>query len=187
MTVSVNLVNGVDVDALNNTIDAVKGQPELAKFQFNVSNLWVTGGHNRSTVNGFHGVLQDNQHNHVFQYDAGEPPVLLGDDEGANPVEFLLHALAACVTTSMVYHAAQEGIEIQAIQSTIQGDIDLRGFLGLDPTVRTGYQNIRMDLKIKTKADDRQFAELASLGPRFSPVFDSITKGVPVSVTAERL
>jgi uncharacterized OsmC-like protein len=181
-----SMTNGVDVDALNATVAAVKLQPEMARFRFNLTNQWLNGGHNRSTAKTYHGAMQDFEHTPSFQMEAGEAPVLLGNDEAANPVEFLLHALAACVTTSMVYHAAAQGIEIESVESTIEGDLDLRGFLGLDPTVRNGYESIRMKMKIATKADARQWEKLVQLGPTFSPVFDSITKGVPVQLTAER-
>lgn len=182
-----HITNGVNIDDLSKTIEAVKEQPEIAKFKFNVSNCWIGGGHNRSTVHGFRGAMQDMEHSSKFVMDAGEPPVLLGADEGANPVEYLLHALAACITTSMVYHAAGQGIEIEAVESKIEGDLDLRGFLGIDPTVRNGYERIRMTMKIKTNADERQWNKLVKLGPGFSPVFDSVTKGVPVEVCAERM
>jgi uncharacterized OsmC-like protein len=181
------VTNGVNIDELNQTIAAVKGQPEIAKFRFNISNRWLGGGHNRSTIGGFRGALQDMQHSQNFEFDASEPPVLLGKDEGANPVEFLLHALAACVTTSMVYHAAGQGIEIEAVESTLHGELDLRGFLGIDPKVRNGYEKIQMHLRIRTKANEKEWSRLVRLGPTFSPVFDSVTKGVPVEVTAERM
>jgi uncharacterized OsmC-like protein len=182
-----HVTNGVNVDDLMSTINAVKQEPELAKFRFNISNCWIGGGHNRSTVKGFRGAMQDMEHKVTFRMDAGEPAVLLGNDEGANPVEYLLHALAACVTSSMVYHAAGQGIEIEAVESTLQGEIDLRGFLGIDPNVRNGYQKIRISMRIKTKADERQWSKLVRLGPTFSPVYDSVTKGVPVEISAERM
>src|SRR5450432_3378981 len=116
-TVTSSIRNGVNVDDLTKTIQAVKEQPEIAQFKFNVSNSWLGGGHNRSTVNGFHGAMQDFERSSKFVMDAAEHPVLLGADEAANPVEFLLHALAACVTTSMVYHAAGQGIEIEAVET----------------------------------------------------------------------
>jgi len=118
---------------------------------------------------------------------ADEPDALLGTDKGANPVEHLLHALASCVTTSTVYHAAARGIEVQRVESTVEGDLDLRGFLDLDPSVRNGFQNIRIKLRIKANATDDQMRELAQLGPRFSPVFDTVTRGVRVAVSAERM
>jgi uncharacterized OsmC-like protein len=186
-SVTTSIRNGVNVDDLTKTIQAVKEQPEIAQFKFNVSNSWIGGGHNRSTVNGFHGAMQDFEHSSKFVMDAAEHPVLLGADEAANPVEFLLHALAACVTTSMVYHAAGQGIEIEAVETKMEGDLDLRGFLGIDPTVRNGYERIRMTMRIRTSASDQQWANLIQLGPHFSPVFDTVTKGVPVDVSTERM
>jgi uncharacterized OsmC-like protein len=186
-SVTTHITNGVNVDDLAKTIQSVKTQPEIAKFRFNVSNSWLGGGHNRSKVNGFRGAMQDFEHATNFAMEAGEHPVLLGNDEAANPVEFLLHALAACVTTSMVYHAAAQGIEIEAVESRIEGDLDLRGFLGIDPKVRNGYERIRMTLRIKSSADERQWSKLIELGPAFSPVFDSVTKGVPVEMYTERM
>jgi uncharacterized OsmC-like protein len=113
--------------------------------------------------------------------------VLLGEDGAPNPVEYLLHALAACVTTSMVYHAAARGIQLDEVESTLEGDIDLHGFLELDKSVRQGYQGIRMNFKVKADVPDDQLQEIVQLGTGHSPVFDSVTNGVPISVTAERL
>jgi uncharacterized OsmC-like protein len=182
-----SITNGVNLDDLTSTIQAVKEEPAIAKFQFHISNRWLGGGHNESKVNGFSGAMQQLEHAQEFTLEAGEHPVLLGSDEGANPVEYLLHALAGCVTTSMVYHAAAEGIEVEAVESTIEGDVDLRGFLGLDPTVRSGYQGIKMNMRIKTKAEGQDWEKLLTLGPKFSPVYDSLTKGLPVEVQTERM
>lgn len=180
-------VNGVPVQQLFDTIETVKAAPGVARFKFRVRNEWVDGGNNRSTVCEFSSAEQDVSRDTCFIVEADEPPVLLGKDRGANPVEYLLHALAACVTTSMVYHAAAKGIRIEAVESSVEGDIDLRGFLGLDKSVRNGFQQIRIRFRIKTDAPDDQFDALAQLGPTFSPVYDSITRGVPVMVDAERM
>lgn len=180
------IINGVNVQELFNTIDAVKATTRLAKFKFHLRNSWIDGGHNRSNVNSFQGGGNEIERVNSFTLDADEPPMLLGRDLGPNPVEYLLEAIAACVTTSIVYHAAARGITIQEIESQVEGDIDLRGFLGLDKNVRNGFQNIRMAFKIKADVSDKELDELIQLGPTFSPVFDSVTKGVPVSVTAER-
>jgi len=179
--------NGVEVNRMFETISAVKAQPELAAFKFRIANRWAGCGENHTEVKGFRGCCQEMEHARKFTMVADEPDVLLGKDNGANPVEYLLHALAACLTTSMVYHAAAKGIAIEAVESTLEGDLDLRGFLGLDPTVRNGYQQIRMNMKIKANATDEQIEQLGALGPTFSPVFDSVTKGVPVMVTAGRM
>jgi len=118
--------------------------------------------------------------------EADEPAILLGKDMAANPVEYLLHALASCLTTSMVYHAAARGIHIRQVESSFEGDIDLHGFLDLDPNVRKGYREIRVHFKIDADVPDEQLQEVVRLGTGHSPVFDSLTNGVPVSLTAER-
>jgi uncharacterized OsmC-like protein len=138
-------------------------------------------------VNEFQGANQDLSRPSTFVLDADEPAVLLGTDQAANPVEYLLHALASCLTTSMVYHAAARGIELEEVESSFEGDLDLHGFLDLDKSVRKGYQGIRVNFKIKADVPDSQLQEIVELGTGHSPVFDSLTKGVPVSVKAERL
>jgi uncharacterized OsmC-like protein len=178
--------NGVNVTRLTETVTAVKASPELGSFQFRVQNRWIDRGENRSEVQPFSAGGTEIQHKAGFTLVADEPDILLGADRGANPVEHLLHALASCVTTSMVYHAAARGIAIEQVESSLEGDLDLRGFLDLSPNVRKGYQDIRLKLRIKANVTDEQFRELSSLGPMFSPVYDSITRGVRVTVSAER-
>lgn len=187
MTQKPRVLNGVNVTDLFQTIDAIKANPMVAKFRFRLKNEWVDGGHNRSIVNEFHGAGQDLQRSQPFTLHADEPTILLGRDQAPNPVEYLLTALAACVTTSLVYHAAAKGIMIEEVESKVEGDIDLRGFLGIDKSVRNGFQNIRMNFTIHADVSDEQLEELASLGPTFSPVFDSVTKGVPVAVQVQRM
>jgi len=181
------IVNGVNVDNLLATIEAIKTSPSIAKFNFRIQNKWEGAGHNRSAVNAFYGAGHEITRQKSFVLHADEPAVLLGEDSAANPVEYLLHALAACLTTSMVYHAAARGIEIEEVESSFEGDIDLHGFLDLDPKVRKGYQGIRVNFKLKADVADEQLQEIVQLGTGHSPVFDSLTKGVPVSVKAERL
>jgi len=181
------VVNGVMVDDLMDTIEAVKATPAIAKFKFSVQNQWQGGSLNCTMAHKFYGATEDQSHPKPFVLRADEPPVLLGRDTAANPVEHLLHALASCLTTSMVYHAAARGIHIQEIESSLEGDIDLHGFLDLDPKVRKGYQEIRVNFKIKADATDEQLQQIAKLGPGYSPVFDSLTNGAPVAVTAERM
>jgi len=180
-------INGIDVNQLSGTVDQIRATPGLARFKFQLSNEWLEGGHNCSTVKDFHGAMQDMAHAAPFRLDADEPAILLGEDRAPNAGEYLLHALAACVTSTLVYHAAARGIHIQEIESEIVGDVDLRGFLGLDKNVRNGFQGIRMAFRIKADVPDAQLQELAQLGPQFSPVFESVTRGVPVSITAARM
>jgi uncharacterized OsmC-like protein len=179
--------NGVDTNRLQETVTAVKASPELGRFNFRIENRWAGAGENQSEVGSFSGGGQVLSHKTNFTLAADEPEVLLGGDKAANPVEHLLHALASCVTTSMVYHAAARGIQIEQVESSLDGDLDLQGFLGLDPSIRNGYQHIRLKLRIKADITDEQLRELGGLGPAFSPVFDSLSKGVPISVSAERI
>ena len=178
-------VNGVNVDELFGTIDAVKKAPVIAKFKFRAENQWIDGGHNRTTLKNFYGTQQDHEHKEPFVLDADEPPLLLGKDIGPNPVEYALTALAACVTTSIVYHAAAKGVTIRSMESRLEGDIDLQGFLGLKDDVPRGYKEIRMYVSIEADAPPEKLQEIVQLGPTYSPVFDTITRAVPVSVQLE--
>jgi len=175
-------VNGVNIKQLGANINAIQGDEGLAKFQFRATNSWINGGHNRTTIKEFYGVGQeDTTRTEPFVLDADEPPVLLGEDHGANPVEFVLHALASCLTTSMVYHAAARGIKIDAIESRLEGDLDLRGFLGLSKDVRPGYENLRVHFTVKSDAPAETLRELA----QYSPVRDIITNPVPVAISLQ--
>ena len=182
-----NTINGVAVDDLSTTIDAIKKTPAIAHFQFRVRNQWVDAAQNCSTMRTFYGAGGEQSRIRSFVLEADEPLVLLGKDLAANPAEYLLHALAACLTTSMVYHAAARGIRIEEVESTLEGDVDLHGFLKLDQNVRTGLQGIRIKFKIKADVPDEELAEICKLGTDHSPVFDSLTNGVPISVSADRL
>lgn len=175
------LVNGVDVAALSATLDAVRQEPALAAFQFRAGNTWLGGGLNRSTIGSFYGAGREQMREKPFSFAADEPPVLLGGDRAANPVEFVLHALAACLTTTMVYHAAARGIAIKTVSSELEGDLDLRGFLGLSGDVRKGYHHVRVKLRVQSAAPAEQLAELA----KFSPVYDIVSNSLPVEVTVE--
>lgn len=182
---STNTINGVNVDDLFKTIDTVKKAPVMATFRFRAANEWIDGGHNRTTIRNFYGTRQDHERKKPFTLDADEPPLLLGRDLGPNPVEYALTALAACVTSSIVYHAAAKGITIRSMESRLEGDIDLQGFLGIRDDVPKGYKAIRMFVKIDADAPPEKLEEIVKLGPTYSPVFDTITRAVPVSVKLE--
>jgi len=179
---TINVSNGVDMDVLWKTIDAVKEEPSLGKSRFRIHNKWLKGGYNKTTVSDFYGAGQENSHKQMFVLEADEPEVLAGADGAANPVEHLLHSLAACLTTSMVYHAATRGIEIEELESHLEGELDIRGFMGLSPDVRKGYQNIRVTFKVKTDPGNvEKLRELAD----FSPVFDVVSHGTSVDLKVE--
>jgi uncharacterized OsmC-like protein len=181
-----NIVNGVDLDRLFGTIEAVKESPGIAKFKFRARNSWINGGHNRTTIRDFYGVEEDHAHDAPFDLDADEPHLLLGGDEAPNPVEYLLTALAGCLTSSLVYHAAARGIKIRGVESRLEGDLDLRGFLGLSPDVKVGYETIRVFFTIDADITDEQKEELIQMAQRYSPVFNTISKPVSVSVGLDR-
>jgi len=177
-----NVINGVDTAALSATIEAIKGDPEIARFQFRVRNRWIDGGENRSKVDDYRGAKQEMRHAQVFELVNDEPPVLLSGDKAPNPVEYVLHALAGCLTTSLVYHAAARGIAVRGVTTRFEGDLDLHGFLGMKDDVRRGFEAIRVVFDIDADADTEKKQELIAMAQRYSPVFDIVSNGVPVAV-----
>ena len=179
------LVNGINVDQLFQTIDLVKENPELASFKFRAQNTWVEGTHNRATVKDFYGAFQEDDSREAMIFELDEPPVLCGENLGANPVEYLLVALSGCLTTSLVAHAAAKGIALKKVSSRYEGDLDLRGFLGLSEEVPVGFQTIRVYFTIDAAIPEAQKEELVKMAQKYSPVFNTITKATPVSVHLE--
>jgi uncharacterized OsmC-like protein len=178
-----NVVNGVNLDVLGGTVGAVQAEPELGVCHFRASNSWVDGARNESRVTGFYGAAQEIAHRQTFTMIADEPPILAGNDDGANPVEHLLHALASCLTTSMVAHAAVRGIRIEAIESELEGDLDLNGFLGLNPETPKGYTDIRAKFRIDAAEGDIEAIRALAY---FSPVFNTLKNGVNIDLKVER-
>jgi uncharacterized OsmC-like protein len=175
-------VNGIDIEVLKETVGAIQSDPELGKCKFRARNKWIDANHNCTTITGFYGAKQEMTHKQEFELHADEPAILAGEDQGANPVEHLLNALASCVTTGMVAHAAVRGIHIDELESELEGDIDLRGFLGLDANVPKGYTNIRMNFRVKTDRENvEKLRELAD----FSPVLNTLTQGTKVDIHVE--
>jgi uncharacterized OsmC-like protein len=177
------IVNGVNVSKLFGTVEAIKGNPEIAKFNFKARGKWVNGGHNRTTINEFYGACQNFQRSQSFVFEKDEPPVLLGEDHGANPVEYVLAALDGCLTTSLIYHAAAQGIKIDEVETSFSGDLNLHGFLGLDENTRNGYEKIKVEFKIKADASKEKLQELVQLAQKRSPVFDIVSHPTPVEVS----
>jgi uncharacterized OsmC-like protein len=176
--------NGVDTATLFATLDAVKGDTDIAKFQFRATNRWVSGTHNRSTIHGYHGAKQEMTHREPFTFDADHPPVLVGSDNGPTPVEYLLHALAACLTAGIANVAAARGVTLTEVSSTVEGDIDLLGILGLSDDVRNGYQQIKVSFVIRGDDPDK-LRSVVEQSRRRSAVFDVVTNGVPVSIDVD--
>jgi uncharacterized OsmC-like protein len=176
-------LNGVDVPTLFATLDAVKGQNDIAKFQFRASNSWLTGTHSRSTYSGFFGAGQEMEHKHQTVVDSDHPQVLVGTDEAPSPVEYLLHAIAACLTAGIANIASARGVELAKVSSTVEGDIDLLGILGLSGgAVRNGYEQIRVTFHIEGDADDETLRGIVEQSRRRSAVYDALTNPTPVVV-----
>ncbi len=176
-------LNGLDLQAMAQTVDALKRDPGLAQFQFRARNQWIGGGENRSTIKDFFAAgAEDASRREPFVFTNGEPPVLLGNNEGANPVEFLLHALAGCVTTTTVLHAAARGIKIKSLATELVGDIDLQGLLGLDDSVPPGYREIRIKMDIEADCSDAELDDLLRFAQAHSPVCNTVCRPVPVVI-----
>jgi uncharacterized OsmC-like protein len=178
-----NQTNGLDMEALVGTVEAIKQNPSLGGFEFRATNQWINGGENRSRIKEFYGAgSEDESRTEAFEFTNGEPPVLLGANEGANPVEFLLHALAGCVTTTTVLHAAARGIQIESLSTELVGTIDVQGLLALDDSVPVGYEQIRIRMDIKADCSDDELDELLAFAKNHSPVCNTICRPVPVTV-----
>jgi uncharacterized OsmC-like protein len=167
-------------------IHSDKENPDIAKFKFRATNKWISGTHCRGTIKDFYGALKEDNSRPAVDYDMDEPPVLMGNNEGRNPVEYLLVALSGCLTTSLVAHASAKGIKINGVESRYEGDIDLRGFLGLSEDVPVGYKEIRVYFKVDADVSDEQKEELVRMAQKYLPVFNTITKAAPVSVRLDK-
>jgi uncharacterized OsmC-like protein len=183
-TVDESIRNGVDTAKLFATLDAVKGAPEAARFQFRARNDWLSGTHSRSTIDGFYGVGEERSHERSFSFDADHPAVLVGRDNGPTPTEYVLHALACCLTAGIANIAAARGVRLTEVHSTVSGDIDLNGILGLDPNVRNGYQGITVRFMIRGDAPAEKLRAIVEQSRARSAVFDIITNQVPVTIEA---
>jgi uncharacterized OsmC-like protein len=177
-------INGLDMEALVGTLDALKQDSSLAHFEFRAKNRWINGGENRSRIKEFYGAgREDDSRTEAFEFTNGEPPVLLGDNEGANPVEYLLHALAGCVTTTTVLHAAARGIRIERLSTELVGTLDVQGLLALDDAAPVGYRAIDIEMDIDADCSDEELDELLAFARDHSPVCNTVCRPVPVTLS----
>lgn len=174
------IINGVDVGELGEAISSFEKDAARARFEFRTSTRWIDGGHNETAITAFHGGGRENDDRH-FHLEADEPAILLGRDVAPNPVEHLLHALGSCLTSAMVYHAAGRGIRVDECECEVRGELDARGFLGIDANVRKGYQHIDVRMRVRADAPAAVLEECA----RYSPVFDVVSRSVEVDLTVE--
>ncbi len=179
-------INGVNVDQLVSTIEAIKEKPSLAEFRFRAETEWIEGGHTRTGIQGFYGAgAEDTSRTEPFYLEGDEPPVLLGNNAGPNAVEAVLHALASCLAVGFVYNAAAQGIRVDALSFELEGEVDLHAFLGLSDEVRPGYKNISLIYRVESDAPREKVVELCEYVQRTSPVLDILRNPVPVSVKLE--
>ncbi len=174
--------NGVDVTAIAETVEAITLNPAVAVFKFRNQNTWIDGSVNRSAMTGLYGALEEREHSPAFVYENDEPHVLLGTDKAPNPVEWILHALAGCITTTTVYHAAAQGIRIDEMSTRLEGELDLRGFLNMPGAERSGYKNVKVEVKIKGDASKEDLESLVTLAQSLSPAFNTITHGTKIDL-----
>lgn len=179
-------INGVNVDQLLATINVIKENPEVARFQFRAHNEWLGGGRSRTTIRSFYGAGQEDQsRTRPFVLEGDEPPVLLGENAGPNAVEAVLHALASCLAVGVAYNAAAQGINLEKLSFDLEGDLDLHAFLGLSDKTRPGYDNIRLTYRVKSDAPKEKIEDLCRYVQKTSPVLDILRNPVPVEISLE--
>jgi uncharacterized OsmC-like protein len=180
---TITTLNGVDVEALGAMIQDITEKPALGQARFRAHNTWISGGHNQTSIQGFYGAgREDESREQPFVIDSDEPPVLLGQNRGANAVEIALAALASCMTGTIAYYGAAMGIELEEVTSELEGNLDQRGLFGIDEGTRNGLQHVRIDYRIKSPESRERILELLGVAQKFSPLFDMMTNPVPVSV-----
>jgi uncharacterized OsmC-like protein len=177
--------NGVDTPKLFATIGAVASQPTLAQFRFRAQSHWVGGTQSCTTVAGFYGVGAEMQHDAPFQASADHPKVLCGEDNAPAPVEWVLHALAACLTAGIANISAARGVTLHSVECSVEGDIDLQGILGLSDKVRNGFQAIRVNYMVKGDAPEEKLRQIVDQARARSAVFDILTGHVPVTIEVD--
>lgn len=177
-----NILNGINVTQLTETIEAIRKNPEIARFKFRATNRWIEGTHNRATVKDFFGALLEDTSRQPVVFEIDEPPVLLGRNVGPNPVEYVLVGLSGCLTTSLIAHAAARGIEIKGLSTRLEGDLDLRGFLGISEDVAVGYERIRVYFTLDADVPDEKKRELIRMAAKYSPVYNTVANPVAVEV-----
>ncbi|MHC4618648.1 MAG: OsmC family protein [Planctomycetota bacterium] len=180
------ILNGINVEQLHGCRDDLKQNPDVGRYKFRAKNEWVDGAHCRTTIRGFWAAGQEDtsrERAHVLEGD--EPTTLLGEDHGPNATEALLHALGACLNASFIYHAAVQGVRVDALEFELEGDLHLSGFLGVDESVPSNFQRIRVKCRVKADAPREKLEELCEYAQKRSPVFNTISRPVPVHVRLE--
>ena len=175
--------NGVNVQALLDAREALKGAPEAAKFTWRASCKWQNGTHSESKVHSFFGLGQEQSHKKETSLGADHPEIFASEDHAITPIEYLLVGLASCLTAGVAAVAQNRGIQLRSVESNLEGKMDIRGILGIDSDVRNGYDDIKVTFKIDADASKEDIAALVAQSQKRSAVYDAITN--PVNVTVE--
>ncbi len=176
------VLNGVDTSKFQETINAINEDPDLALYSFHIQNEWIEGARSKSTVVHMEGGEKDLTRKEPFVLDSDEPETILGQDKAPNPLMYLLHALASCLSTTIVYHASERGLKIDGLNIDIEGDVDLHGFLGLSSEVRPGFQDVRVNVSIESDEPKKQILDLIAFAQKVSPIIDTLRNRIPLEV-----
>ena len=175
--------NGVNVQALLDAREALKGAPEAAKFTWRASCKWQNGTYSTTNVKGFFGLGEEQAHKTETSFDADHPEIFASEDRGITPIEYVLVGLASCLTAGVAAVAQNRGIQLRSVESKLEGQMDIRGILGVDSDVRNGYDDIKVTFKIDAEASKEEIEGLVAQSQKRSAVYDVITN--PVNVTVE--
>ena len=175
--------NGVNVQALLDAREALKGAPQAAKFTWRASCKWQNGTHSETKVQGFHGLGEEQKHKTEFSFDADHPEIFASEDLGATPIEFVLVGLASCLTAGVASVAQNRGIQLRSVEARLEGTMDIQGILGIDSDVRNGYDDIKVTFKIDADASKKEIEALVAQSQKRSAVYDVLAN--PVNITVE--
>jgi uncharacterized OsmC-like protein len=181
MTVT-NVNNGVNVQALLDAREALKGAPEATKFTWRATCKWEDGTYSKSKVEGFFGLGQEQKHKTETTFEADHPEIFASEDRGITPIEYVLVGLASCLTAGVAAVAQNRGVQLRSVESTLEGKMDIRGILGMDSEVRNGYDDIKVKFKIDADAPKADIEAIVAQSQKRSAVYDVITNPVNVSV-----
>jgi uncharacterized OsmC-like protein len=175
--------NGVNVQALLDAREALKGAPEATKFTWRATCKWQDGTYSTSKVQSFFGLGQEQNHKTETSFEADHPEVFASEDRGITPIEYVLVGLASCLTAGVAAVAQNRGVQLRSVESTLEGKMDIRGILGMDSDVRNGYDDIKVKFKIDADAPKKDIEAIVAQSQKRSAVYDVITN--PVNVTVE--
>jgi len=178
-----NVDNGVNVQALLDAREALKGAPEATKFTWRAACQWKNGTFSETTIQGFRGLGQEQQHKQPFAFGADHPEIFAAEDRGITPVEYMLVGLASCLTAGVAAVAQNRGIQLRSVKATVEGTMDIQGILGMDSEVRNGYDGIKVTFNIDADASKQEIEALVAQSQKRSAVYDVITN--PTDVTVE--